>query len=55
MKTTIERKTYVMPGIYVVDGVVNTPFLAGSATFNVGTNLPGLGGFGGGGNPSSGN
>lgn len=59
MKVNIEKKTYIEPSIYVVNGVVKTSFLAGSdgynPEFNVDTNLPGLGGFGGGGNPASGN
>ena len=59
MKVNIEKKTYMEPSIYVVNGVVKTSFLAGSGGYNpefdVDTNLPGLGGFGGEGNPASGN
>lgn len=58
MKTSQIKKAYVVPDMYVVHGVAKVSFMAGSGgsnpEFNVETNLPGLGGIGGGGNPSLG-
>lgn len=46
------KKRYMKPSLHTVSAYTERHLMAGSAaaSFNVGTNLYGLGGFGGGGN-----
>ncbi|MBQ6750591.1 MAG: hypothetical protein IJR02_07465 [Bacteroidaceae bacterium] len=57
MNKNLQKKAYMMPRIHVLGLMAQNQVLTGSETgprFDVATNLPGLGGFGGGYNPANG-